>query len=133
MTERKPADLSFESWVDRQIREAAERGEFDNLQGAGEPLPDVDQPYDELWWVKRKLREENLSYLPESLALRKAAEDALAAAAEAATEQEARRILTALNQKIRDALRRPLTGPPLNLAPLDVERHVAEWREQRGA
>jgi len=26
MTERKPPDLSFTSWIDRQINEAAERG-----------------------------------------------------------------------------------------------------------
>ena len=29
----------YESVVDRQIREAQERGEFDNLPGAGKPLP----------------------------------------------------------------------------------------------
>jgi Domain of unknown function (DUF1992) len=41
MTERKPPDLSFTSWIDRQINEAAERGAFDNLPGAGKPLPDA--------------------------------------------------------------------------------------------
>jgi hypothetical protein len=39
MTERKPPDLSFTSWIDRRINEAAERGAFDNLPGAGKPLP----------------------------------------------------------------------------------------------
>jgi hypothetical protein len=34
MTERKPPGVSFESWVEKQIREAADRGEFDNLPGA---------------------------------------------------------------------------------------------------
>jgi len=28
----------FESWIDKQIREAQERGDFDNLRGAGQPL-----------------------------------------------------------------------------------------------
>jgi hypothetical protein len=28
----------FESWIDKQIREAQERGDFDNLRGAGKPL-----------------------------------------------------------------------------------------------
>jgi hypothetical protein len=27
----------YESWVERQIREATERGEFDNLPGAERP------------------------------------------------------------------------------------------------
>ena len=34
---------NFESWIDRQIRQAQERGDFDNLPGAGKPLPPPDQ------------------------------------------------------------------------------------------
>ena len=71
MTERKPRELSFETWVDRQIREAAERGEFDDLPGTGKPIPDLHKPHDENWWIKQKLRSENLSYLPPTLELRK--------------------------------------------------------------
>jgi hypothetical protein len=52
-----------------------ERGEFDNLPGAGKPIPALDKPHDELWWITQKLRRENLSYLPATLALRKEAED----------------------------------------------------------
>src|SRR5262245_22253312 len=61
MTERKPAGVSWESWVERQIREAMERGEFDDLPGVGQPLPNIDQPYDPMWWLKEKLRRENVS------------------------------------------------------------------------
>ena len=75
MTQRKPAGIKFESWIDRQIRQAAERGEFEDLPGHGAPLADLDKPYDEMWWVKRKLRDEQLSYLPPSLALRKDARE----------------------------------------------------------
>jgi hypothetical protein len=60
MTERKPAGVPWESWIDRQIRRAEERGEFDDLPGAGRPIPDLDKPFDELWWVKDKLRREGL-------------------------------------------------------------------------
>jgi hypothetical protein len=35
MTERKPREISFTSWIDQQIAEATERGAFDNLPGAG--------------------------------------------------------------------------------------------------
>jgi hypothetical protein len=80
MTQRKPPGLPFESWVDRQIREATERGEFENLPGAGKPLRGEGKPYDEMWWVKEKMERENLSYLPPGLALRKEAQDARAAA-----------------------------------------------------
>lgn len=128
MTERKPPGITFESWADRQIREAEERGAFADLPGAGKPLPDADAPYDETWWLKRKMREEGLSHLPPTLALRKEAQDALAAARRASSEKQVRRIVTEINDKIREAIRRPMSGPPLDLAPYDVEGVVAEWR-----
>ncbi|MEV0587999.1 DUF1992 domain-containing protein [Nonomuraea sp. NPDC050310] len=31
--------MPFKTWIDRQIREATERGEFDNLPGTGKPIP----------------------------------------------------------------------------------------------
>ncbi|MGH3312674.1 MAG: DUF1992 domain-containing protein, partial [Streptomyces sp.] len=94
MTERKPPGIEFESWVDRQIREAEERGAFAGLPGAGKPLRDADAPYDEMWWLKRKMRDEGLSRLPPTLALRKEAQDALATASRARSEAEVRRIVT---------------------------------------
>ena len=132
MTERKPPGVGFQTWVERQIRDAMERGEFDNLPGAGKPIPDLDKPHDDLWWVKDKLRRENLSYLPATLALRKEAEDALATALRARSEAQVRRILAAINRKIVDGNRKAASGPPLNLMPFDVERVVAAWRERQG-
>jgi Domain of unknown function (DUF1992) len=131
MTERKPPGIGFQAWVERQIREAMERGEFDNLPGAGKPLPDLDKPHDELWWVKDKLRREQLSYLPPTLALRKEAEDALAAALGARSERQVRRILAAINRKIVEGNRKAASGPPLNLMPFDVDRVVGHWRERQ--
>jgi hypothetical protein len=131
MTQRKPAGISVETWIDRQIRQATERGEFEDLPGAGAPLADLDKPYDEMWWVKRKLRDEQLSYLPPSLALRKEAQDVLAGVGEARTEAEVRERIDAINEKIRDAIRMGIRGPALNLTPFKVERIVAEWRRAR--
>jgi hypothetical protein len=125
--------MRFETWIDRQIRQAAERGEFDDLAGSGAPLADLGKPYDEMWWVKRKLRNENLSYLPPSLALRKEAHDAVEGATRADTEEEVRERIEAINEKIRDAIRMGLRGPELGLVPFDVERFVRQWRARRGA
>jgi hypothetical protein len=50
----------LESMVERRIREAIERGEFDNLPGAGKPIADLDQPEDELAWVKRWMKREGI-------------------------------------------------------------------------
>lgn len=131
MTQRKPPGLPFESWVDRQIREATERGEFADLPGAGKPLPGESKPYDEMWWVKGKMAREHLSYLPPALALRKEAQQARAAALEAASEPQLRRVVAEINAKIEAALRTPLEGPPVSLRPLDVEELVREWRHSR--
>jgi hypothetical protein len=129
MTDRKPPEVGFGTWVERQIREATERGEFDDLPGAGQPIPDLDKPHDELWWIRQKLRREQLSYLPATIALRKEAEEALAAAAQAGSEDQVRRIVADINGKILEGNRKAASGPPLNLAPFDVERVVRRWRE----
>jgi hypothetical protein len=129
MTERKPPGTSFGTWVERQIREATERGEFDDLPGAGRPIADLDKPHDELWWIKQKLRREHLSCLPPTIALRREAEDALLAASQAGSEDQVRRIVADINRRILEGNRKAASGPPLNLMPFDVERLVRTWRE----
>ena len=63
-------------WLDAQVRDAMARGEFDNLPGAGKPIPGLDKPHDPDWWVKKLIERENISgVLPPALALRK--EDAV--------------------------------------------------------
>ena len=46
MTERKPSGMSWETWINAQIRVAREQGAFDNLPGAGKPLPNLGEEYD---------------------------------------------------------------------------------------
>lgn len=46
--------------VERQIREAMERGEFDHLPGAGKPLADLDAEYEPAWWARRWLERARL-------------------------------------------------------------------------
>ena len=51
---------AHESSVDRQIREATERGEFDDLPGSSEPLDSVAGGYDPDWWARSFVRRERL-------------------------------------------------------------------------
>lgn len=131
MIERKPPGVSFESWADRQIREAEERGAFADLPGLGKPLASANAPYDELWWVKDKMRRENLSYLPPTLMLRKEAEDALVEARAARSERQVRQILAEINEKIAACLAKPPPGPVLGIRPYDVEEVVRDWRRRQ--
>jgi hypothetical protein len=131
VTERKPVGVSWESWIDRQIREAQQRGEFDNLPGAGKPIDGLDRPHDEMWWVRKLLKKENLSFTPPTIALRKSVEDFLDRVGEQESEAAVRLLASTLNAKIADANSKATSGPPSNLMPLDVERVVATWRNLR--
>ena len=131
MSDRKPFGVSRETWIDRQIREGMERGDFDGLPGHGKPIPDIDRAHDELWWVRDKLRREGVSYLPPTLALRKDVEDARAAIAEATSEAVVREIVEQINERIRRTNREATAGPPSNLLPLDVDRTLEDWRAGR--
>jgi hypothetical protein len=131
VSERKPPGVPWESWIDKQIRRAQERGEFQGLPGSGEPLSGLGKPFDQMRWVKDKLRREGLSYMSPSVALRKEATDTLEAALGAASETEVRGLIADINDRIREANRQGIHGPSLMLMPFDVERVVREWRGQR--
>jgi hypothetical protein len=128
VAERKPPGVSWESWIDRQIREGMERGEFDDLPGHGKPIRDLDRPRDELWWVKEKLRREALSYLPPTLAVRKELDDARDRIAATDSEATVRDIVAAINRRIVAVNSRVTGGPPSTLVPLDVEQVVEDWK-----
>lgn len=132
MTEpqKKPPKISWESWVERKIRESMERGEFDNLPGKGQPIPDLARPYDELWWLRKKLRDEKLSIDPPILVLRRELDETMERIAAARSEAEVRRMVAAINERIVYVNSHTFFGPASDLAPLDVERIVAEWRER---
>ena len=131
MTNRKPPGTDWESWVDAVIRESRDRGEFDNLPGSGKPIEGLDRAQDELWWVRKKLKDEGISYLPPTLALRKDREDTLASIDSLASEARVRQLLEELNERIRAVNRRPVQGPPSTVVPLEVDEVIARWRRRR--
>jgi hypothetical protein len=121
--------MRYESWVERQVREAIERGEFDNLPGAGRPLPSINGREDENWWVKGLLEREQLPMpLPTSLALRREVANLPQTLADVPDEPTVREIIEDLNRRIRDSHRRRLDGPPIVVKPVDVEQAVTDWR-----
>ncbi|WP_017974704.1 DUF1992 domain-containing protein [Actinopolyspora halophila] len=132
MTERKPPGTSFESWIDRQVRVARERGDFDDLPGMGEPLPDPSSD-DELSWVKKYVEREGLSsesLLPPAVQLRKEIDRLPGRVAEQRSEQAVRELVDELNIRIVEWLRAP-SGPKIKVGPVDVEETVRQWRQQR--
>ncbi|MBG0564798.1 DnaJ family domain-containing protein [Actinoplanes aureus] len=120
----------YESSIDRQLREATERGEFDNLSGAGKPLVGYGEEYDEDWWVKDWLRREGggASVIPASLAVRRAAEDLPETVAGLRSEQAVREHVAELNERIEKARRGLIDGPPVVLPLFDVDEVLERWR-----
>jgi hypothetical protein len=122
----------YESWVDRQVREAIERGEFDNLPGAGKPIPGLNGREDENWWIKSKLEHEDIrGVLPASLAFRKEVEELPTTLAAEGDERAVREIVGNLNQRIRESRLRRDEGPMIIVHTVDVEAAVAAWRARR--
>ena len=130
MTERKPREISFASWVDQQVSEAAERGAFDDLPGAGKPISrrgGTDA------WLQDYLRREGVSgdeLLPTPLRLRKEVERLAASVQDLRSEQEVREVVKGLNRQIAEWRRLP-TGPPVYVRLVDEDAMVARWRDAR--
>ena len=121
--------------MERQIREAQERGDFDNLPGAGKPL-DLSDSGDPDWWVKRFAARENLDLggaLPGALALRREAAGYPASRADVRTEANAREIIEDYNKRVLADRLRPAVGnlPPMIAKTLDVDDLVTQWRSLR--
>ena len=133
MTERKPTGTSWESRIEAQIRVATEEGAFDNLPGAGKPLPNFGQEYDPLWWQKQLVRREQISILPPSLELLRKVETELATIEKLHDEAAVRHRVAALNVEIAKVNATVVEGPPTRLGTLDVDQVVAQWRRTRSA
>lgn len=130
MSERKPPGESWESFAERKIREAQAEGQFDNLPGFGRPIPGIDAPLDENWWIKEKLKREQIVALPPILEMRLEVEKALAELDELKSEPAVRKRLQELNVKIEQAHFSHISGPADGIAPLDIDRLAAEWRRR---
>ena len=74
---RKKMDrLTLESWVDQQIREAHERGEFEDLPGMGEPLDLALNPFAKGQEIAFKVLQD-AGFAPDWIELDKAVRDKL--------------------------------------------------------
>jgi hypothetical protein len=115
------------------IREAIERGEFENLSGAGKPLRNLRRNQD---WANEWVQREDLSgVLPPELALRREAERIVDTVEDEPSEDRVREIVAELNRRIREMRLRPPSGhqrgPDSFLRTVSADRIVAEWEQRR--
>jgi len=135
VTERKPKEMGFTSWIDQQIREAEDRGLFDDLPGTGKPIPKRRPEADYgLAWARDYARREGVpeeELLPTPLKLRKEAERLTETVQELGSEQEVRDAVAGLNRRILEWRRAPL-GPPVFVPLVGEEKLLSRWREWHG-
>ena len=127
--------MSFETPLDRAIREATERGAFDDLPGAGKPLA-FKRPGDPDWWLKDLVEREGISggeIVDSTVALRLEADGFPESLADLASEDAVRSVLADFNRRVAEDWRRPLTGKgsPIIARPVDAEAMLQAWREMR--
>lgn len=119
------------TWVDEQIRVAMERGEFDNLPGAGKPIEDLGVEHDSDWWLKRLVERERIVVLPLSLQLRREDAELDARLDTFNYEDGVRAELADFNERVIKARYALAPGPPLVTMPRDVEETLAAWAVRR--
>lgn len=119
-------------WVDQQIRVAMERGDFDDLPGAGKPIAGLDKDHDPDWWLNRLIERERIVVLPPSVQLRK--DDAVLDERldKLFREDDVRREVADFNARVLRARYSPQDGqPPLVTMPRDVDETLAAWAARR--
>src|SRR6201996_4067671 len=106
MTERKPPQMKFNTWIDQQVAEAERRGVFDDLPGSGKPLKlkpgAADGDYGQAW-MRDYAQREGVSaeeMLPTPLRLRREIERLAESAGEFRSEAEGREAAADLNPRI---------------------------------
>lgn len=129
--QRLRRQTSSAQWVELQIERAMRDGEFDDLPGAGKPIPGIDQPHDPDWWLKRLIERERLSVLPPALALRTEDAGMDDVLDRETTPDGVRRVLVDFNARIVDARRQLQGGPPCITALRDIDQEIVAWRARR--
>ena len=119
-------------WVDLQIKQAMERGDFDDLPGAGKPIKSLGTQHDPNWWVKQLIEREKITgVLPPALQLRKDDAELDALLDRETAEKSVRTTVEGFNRRIIEARRQLQGGPPVVTPTRDVDEEVARWRERR--
>ncbi len=116
-----------EPWIERLIREAAEAGEFDDVEGMGAPIPDIDAPYDAAWWARRWIRRNR--DLDAASAVAASVQRALPRVMAGRDEPGVAAGLEALNARI--AAVNESVPAPARLEPLPVSELLDGWRRRR--
>jgi hypothetical protein len=120
-------------WADLQVRRAIDRGEFDDLPGAGKPLRLPDR-HDPDWWVKSLIEREKITGVaPPAIGLRQEDAELDGLLDREFSPEGVRRVVEEFNRRVIEARRQLTGGPPVVTATRHPDREVERWRERRQA
>jgi hypothetical protein len=134
MTDRKPPQMKFNTWIDQQVADAERRGVFDDLPGKGKPLnlkPGAADGDYGAQWVRDYAHREGVpveEMLPTPMRLRREIERLAQTAGEFRSEAEVREAAADLNRRIVEWRRIPI-GPPIHVSLVNADNLVALWRK----
>ncbi|HWT34449.1 MAG TPA: DUF1992 domain-containing protein [Microbacterium sp.] len=128
------SELERAAYVETVIQQAIRRGEFDDLPGAGKPLPGLGDHHDPDWWIRRKIQTEKLTGLgPPALMLRVEDRELDERLDRLHRESDVREAVEDFNRRVVEARRQLLGGPPVVTPTRDVDEAVRAWRERKDA
>jgi hypothetical protein len=120
--------------IENAIQQAIRRGDFDDLPGAGKPLPGLTGTHDPDWWIRRKIEREQLTGLgPPALTLRTEDNEFADRLDRLASERAVREHVEDFNRRVREARRQLQGGPPVVTPMRDADAEVAAWLDRRTA
>lgn len=124
--------MDAESLAEKAIREAIERGEFDNLPGAGKPL-NLSRSGDPEWWVKNLVEREGDVPLGGAVSLRREADGFPESLSDMPHEAAVRAVLEDFNARVAADWRRPQIGrgTPVVARKVDVDAMVERWKAMK--
>ena len=117
--------------AEEKIRDSIARGDFDNLPGAGRPLPEEALSRDEHWWIRQFAEREQTpgsAFLPAALQIRKEVETLPERIEAFGSEAVVRREVQDLNRRIRAEILIPTSSIVLGVGEQDEQVAVERWQ-----
>ena len=131
--DRPPTAADLRTIARLRLEQAIERGDLDDLPGAGKPMPGLTGgTLDPDWWIKGLIEREQLSGLaPPALSLRTEHAQLDETLDALGTERAVREALADFNARVVEARRQLGGGPPVVTPTRDVDDEVRRWHARR--
>ena len=113
--------------AEQKIQQSLREGQFDQLEGMGKPFGFNELEYDPNWWIKAKMKREQLTLLAPALVLKRNVERRLDQLLQESCRHAFLKGLGELNEFIRQGNLNIGWGPPSDVMPFDISTTLERW------